>query len=232
MDWGNLGLNALNAIVPPTAFFDSTRGSLATTALADPGADAERKRKELLYGQAAGAGTFADRGEQGYGQLGAQGQLALQGLRAQSLGQNSVSAEQLRQGLQQNQAAQMSMAAGASPQNVAMAARTAAIQSGRLGAGLAGQQAIAGLQERNQAQQQYGQLLQALRAQELQAALQSRQSAMGGYGAAQAGAPEKSWLEKYGPAIQSGFSAATAASDRRLKTDIKDGDESANKAVT
>ncbi len=43
-------------------------------------------------------------------------------LQAIANGQNSVSAEQLRQGLQQQQAAQMSMAAGAAPQNQVMAA--------------------------------------------------------------------------------------------------------------
>jgi endosialidase-like protein len=210
-----------------------TGGSLWNSTLGnDPGADAERKRKEQLYGQAGEAGQFAGQAQSGYGQLGQRASGALDYLQGQAQGQNSVSAEQLRQGLQQNLAAQQSMAASASPQNAAMAARTAMLQSGRLGAGLAGQQAVAGLQERNQAQQQYAQLLEALRQQELQAALQSRQAAMGGYGAANAGTPEKSWIEKWGPAIQGGISAASAASDRRLKKDIKDGDDLANKAVS
>lgn len=230
--------DALTAI--PSALSDASgaigrglEGAYNKTLGDNPGDDAERKRKELLYQQAAAAGGFAQQGQRGYGQLGAQGNEALAGLRATAMGQNSVSAEQLRQGLAQNLAAQQSMAAGASPQNAAMAARTAAIQSGRLGAGLAGQQAIAGLQERQQAQQQYAALLQALRAQELQAALGSRQNAIQGYGAGSSGAAEKSWLEKYGPMIQGGASSiATAMSDRRAKTDIKDGDESANKAVS
>lgn len=202
------------------------------TAFGDPGAEAERQRKDMLYGQAARAGAFANQGQRSYRDLGAQGNDALAGLRATAMGQNSVSAEQLRQGLAQNLGAQMSMAAGASPQNAAMAARTAAIQSGRLGAGLAGQQAIAGLQERQQAQQNYAALLQALRAQELQAALGSRQNAMQGYGANNAGAPEKSFIEKYGPAGEGALTAIMQKSDRRAKTDIKDGDESANKAVS
>lgn len=231
MDWGNLGLNALNAIVPPTALIGSTQGSVARDTLGnDPGADAERKRKELLYDQAAAAGGFARQGQRGYSQLGQRGTGALDYLQGLSQGQNSVSAEQLRQGLQQNQAAQQSFAAGASPQNAAMAARTAMMQSSRLGSAMAGQQAVAGLQERNQAMQQYAGLLEALRQQELQAALQSRQNAMQGYGAQNAGAPEKSWLEKYGPPIQSGASAI-AASDRRLKTDVKDGDAHARSAA-
>ena len=233
MDWGNFGKNVLNAVVPPTAFFGSTQGSVAGQVLADPGQDAERKRTELLYGQAGRAGAFASRGERGFSQLGTQGNEALAGLRATAMGQNSVSAEQLRQGLAQNLANQQSMVASASPNNAAMAARTAAIQSGRLGAGLAGQQAVAGLQERNQAMQQYAAMIEALRQQELQAALQSRQNAMMGYGAQNAGTPEKSWLEKYGPMAQSaGSSIATAMSDRRLKTDVKDGDDHASKAAS
>jgi hypothetical protein len=205
--------------------YDNTLGN-------DPGAEAERKRKELLYAQAHGAGRFAGQGERGYRDLGQQGMGALSGLQALAQGQNSVSAEQLRQGLQQNLAAQQSMAASASPANAAMAARTAAIQGGRLGAGLAGQQAIAGLQERNQAQQQYAALLQALRGQDLQAALGSRQNAMTGYGAQNSGAAEKSWWEKFGPAAQAGASSlATALSDRRLKTEIKDGEKHARAAA-
>lgn len=120
-----------------------------------------------------------------YGQLGD----AMKYLQGQMQGQNSVSAEQLRQGLQQNMAGQRSMAASAAPQNAAMAARTAAIQMGRLGAGMSGQAAIAGLQERNQAAQNYGQLGSALgqlqlgaRGQDVNAALGARQNAISGYG--------------------------------------------------
>lgn len=174
----------------------------------DPGGDAEKKRKSQLYGLADEAGAFANRSQRGYANYGRQGQSALAGLQATALGQNSISGEQLRQGVQQLQAQQQSIAAGASPQNAAMAARTAAIQSGRLGMGLAGQQALAGLQERQQAQQAYASLLQGLRAQDLQAALASRQNAMSGYSAGNSGAPEKSWLDKYGPTILAGAQLA------------------------
>lgn len=234
MDWGdvaNFGKGFALGGPLGGAINAATGGGVTGTIFSDPGADAEKQRKELLYQQAAAAGGFAHKGERGFGQLGQRSTGALDYLQAQAQGQNSVSAEQLRQGLAQNQAAQQSFAAGASPQNAAMAARTAAIQSGRLGAGLAGQQAIAGLQERQQAQQQYAQLLQALRQQELQAALQSRQNAMQGYGAQNAGTPEKSNIEKYGPMVRDAASAF-AASDKRLKTGIKDGDARANKAVT
>lgn len=195
----------------------------------DPGADDERKRKELLYQQAQRSGSFADRNERGFGALGARGAGALDDLQGIAQGRNSYSAEQLRQGLQQGLAAQQSMAAGASPRNAAGAARTAAIQMGRLGAGLAGQQSLAGIQERQQAQMAYANLLQGLRGQDLQGVLGARGTAMGGYGAQNAGAPEKSWLEKYGPAIQSG--AAIAASDPKLKRDVRDGDKAARKAT-
>lgn len=186
-------------------------------------------RQNLLAQQGALAGKFADQSQQGYNAYGAQGQQALNGLQAIANGQNSVSALQLQQAMQSNLAQQRSLAAGASPQNSAMAARTAAIQMGRSNAGLAGQQAVAGLQERNQAQGQYGSLLQGLRGQDLSAALQSRQNAMSGYGAGMTGNPQKSWIETYGPAIAGGIGAA--ASDRRLKKDIKDGDDEANAAA-
>lgn len=169
--------------------------------LEDPGAVAERQRKALLYGQAGAAGGFADQAQGSYGQLGAAATQQQDYLRQLASGQRSVSGEQLRQGLQQNQATQMSLAAGASPQNAAMAARTAAIQSGRLGAGLAGQQAVAGLQEQQAANNSLNNLIMQQRQQELQATLGSRQGAMQGYGAQDAGTPEKSNLGKYGGLI-------------------------------
>lgn len=232
VDWGNLGKNVLNAVVPPTAFIGSTQGSIAKQTLGnDPGADAERKRRELLYGQAAASSGFADTAQGNFNALTGRGQAGLDYLQGQMMGQNSVSAEQLRQGLAQNQAAQMSMAAGAAPRNAAMAARTAAIQMGRLGAGMSGQAALAGLQERNQAAQLFGQQLGQMRGQDLNAALQGRQSAIAGYGGYTTPmTPEPSWLEKYGPAIQ-GAAGAIAASDRRLKTDIRDGEDDVNKAI-
>lgn len=229
-DWQRL-FNPLGQAGQKAAWWDPG-GQL----LEDPGAAEEEQRKAQLYGQAAAAGGFADQSQQGYGAYGqqaqgylGQGQGALAALQRQMQGQDSVSALQLRQALGQNQAQQMSMAAGASPQNAAAAARTAAIQSGRLGAGLAGQQAVAGQQERNQATSQFGNLLgqqQAavgqLRGQDLQAALQSRGQAIQGYGAQDAGQPAQSNIQKFGGAL-GGVLGAIVASDRRLKTDIKDG---------
>lgn len=196
----------------------------------DPGADAEKLRKAALYGQSGAASQFADQGQAGYTQLGHQGQGALAALQRQAQGQDSVSAMQLQQAMQQNLAQQRSLAAGASPRNSPMAARTAAIQSSRINSGMAGQQAVAGLQERNSAQQQYGQLLQGLRQQDLNASLGSRQNAMSGYSAANAGTPEKSNMEKYGGAISGGL-GAMIMSDKRTKKGIRSGDRDANKAL-
>jgi hypothetical protein len=167
----------------------------------------------MLNAQAEKANQFADNGQVNYnnmtGQLmGTYGSLndAMKYQQGLMQGQNSVSAEQLRQGMQQGLAAQRSMAAGAAPQNAAMAARTAAMQMGRLGYGLSGQQSLAGLQERNMAAQNYGQLGSALgqlqlgaRGQDVNAALGSRQNAIAGYHDVN---PEPTGLQKYGPIFQ------------------------------
>lgn len=191
----------------------------------------ERRRKMLMEQQARNAGAFASQSQRGYQQLGQRGTGALDYLHAQARGENSVSAEQLRQGYQQGLAGLQSQAAGASPANAAMAARTASMNAARLGAGLAGQQALAGLQERNQAQQQYAGLLQGLRGQDLSATMGSRGQAIGAYSPGQAGEPEKSMMDKYGPMAMAIAQYAASASDERLKTGIRDGTGDANKAL-
>ena len=194
----------------------------------------EQRRKALLYQQAQAAGGFAQQAQRDYRINTDNGQQALGYLQRTANGENSVSAMQLQQGLQQNLAAQQSLAAGAAPQNSAMAARTAAIQSGRLGSGLAGQQAAAGLQERSQAQGQYGALITGLRGQDAQVADTARANALTGYGANNAGAPDQSWWDKHGnQVIAAGATAAAAyaASDRRLKTGIRDGTGAAESAL-
>lgn len=190
----------------------------------------ERERKKLLYEQSAAAGGFADTAQRGYSQLGGEASAQRDYLRRLAGGQDSVSAEQLRQGLQQNLAAQQSIAAGASMRDAPGAGRTAAIQSARLGAGMAGQQALAGLQERQLAQQSLSNMIMQQRGQDLNAALGSRQTATQGYGANNAGTPEKTEGQKVGPAIQAMFSAM-GMSDRRLKKDIRDGEDDVNKAI-
>lgn len=180
----------------------------------DQAARDEAKRKQLLAEQAQQAGQFANQSQANYSAYGGMGTSALNALRAQAMGQNSVSAEQLRQGLQQNLAAQQSIAAGASPRNASMAGLQASRAAMSLGAGLAGQQSLAGIQERNAAWGQYGGLLQGLRGQDLQATLGSRQGAMTGYGAANAGTPAPSWLQQWGPGITGALGAYTQIAGR------------------
>ena len=173
-----------------------------------PDAGIESQRKRLLQEQAAAGGRFADYGEGGVASLGGQMDTARQNLLDQATGKLSYSREALRQGLAQNQAAQQSMAAGASPLNGPMAARNAAMNMARQGYGLSGQQALAGIAEQQGAAKQYADATLGQRQQDMMAALQSRQNAIQGYGANQAGTPDKSWIEKWGPAIMSGAKAA------------------------
>jgi len=147
----------------------------------------------------------------------------LQGL---ANGQNSVSAEQLRQGLQQAQAQQMSMAASAAPQNQAMAARNAMVNSGNVASGMMGQQAMAGLQERQAALNALSQMQLGQSGQNLQGALGMAQNANNAYGT-NLGNPQKTW----GGMIGGLGAAAIAKSDRSAKTDIKDGSGDASKAL-
>ena len=70
------------------------------------------------------------------------------------------------------------MAASASPANAAMAARTAATQMGRLGAGMSGAAAMAGIQERNAAQQALNDSILRQQQLQLQGALGARQNAI------------------------------------------------------
>ena len=152
-------------------------------------------------------------------------------------GGNSVSAMQLQQGLQQNLAAQQANAASASPQNAAMAARNAAMGMGQAASGLAGQQAVAGLQERNQAAQLLSQSQQNQGQLQLGQSGQNMQGALGGYGAsnqaygAALGTPQQTLAPMLGAGI-GGAAAALAKSDRRAKTEIEDGDDDAGKAIS
>jgi hypothetical protein len=186
----------------------------------DPGGDAEKARRELLYKQAARAGGFANAQQRAFTGLQGQQQGNIAGLQSIANGQSSVAQQQLRQAAAANQAQQLSSAAGAAgTPNAAAAARTAAIQAGRIGAGLAGQSTLAGIQERNAAQSSLANALGTYGGQALQGATAARGQALQGYGAGEAGTPEKSWIEKYGPAIIGG---ASVASDRDLKTDVED----------
>lgn len=129
--------------------------------------------------QSARAGRFATLGERGFGQLGHEAAADRDYLRKIRSGEMSVSAEQLRQAQQMNQSQQMSMAANANPANAAMAARTAQNNAAMTGAGLAGQQALAGIAERNAAAQQLTGATLGARGQDLQAALGARGQQLG-----------------------------------------------------
>lgn len=130
-------------------------------------------------------------------QFAAQQQAGLVGtqgmLQAQANGQNSVSMAQGQQMLQQAQAQQTSMAAGAAPSNQAMAARNALLNTGMLGAGAMGTQAMAGLQERNQA-------AQLLAGSQMQGALGAYGLANNAYGTNLQN-PQQTWAKLAGGAI-------------------------------
>jgi len=188
----------------------------------DP-AEMERRRKAL---EAMRAGHFANVGEADFSRMTEESQAVRDYLRQVASGEHSVSGEQLRQGLQQNQAQQQSMAAGASSSNAPMMARNAAMNMGRASSGMAGQAAIAGLQERQNAQQALSQMLLGQRGQDVQVGLGARGLTLDAYG--KPVEKEKSFGEKYGPAAAA---VVAALSDERLKHDIKDGDDEARRVL-
>lgn len=166
--------------------------------------DPSNPYRNAVSGIGGQAGTFGQQNAGNYQQDQAGINSSIAALQAQANGQNSVSAEQLRQGNQQALAAQSAMAAGASPNNSAMAARNAAMNMGRLSYGLSGQQATAGLQERQQAQQALANLQLGQSGQNMQGALGGYNAATGAYGAA-LGTPQKTW----GSTIQGAINAGT-----------------------
>lgn len=191
-----------------------------------------------LGGQAKSASQFALTGQSGYNDM--TGEMAkdrrfLQDLRS---GRNSISAEQLRQGLQQQLAQQQAASASARPGMAPMAARTAMMGMGRASSAMAGQQALAGLQERQMAAQQLAQMNQAQRAQDLQAALQSRQNAIQGYGGIVSAGSQRYAADQGVPSqgermfgLGSGLASMAMMSDRRAKTEIEPADDDAAKIL-
>jgi len=190
-----------------------------------------------LSGTAGAAGQFAGVGQEGFGRYN-QGLDALNAqLRGQTMGQNLVSTEQLRQGLQQNVAAQQSMAASAAPQNQAMAQRTAMIQGARAASGMSGQAALAALQERDLAQRLLAQNQQQQMDANLRAALESRRTEGQAYGNIEdartrrfeAMSKQPTDLQRGMKAVSGGVKAigkvASFFSDRNLKKDIHGADE-------
>lgn len=175
MDWGRLATGiATSGLSEAAPLLDSTSDENNRFAQIDPNGDIARN--------AAAAQGFANTAGQQYRGLGAESGALRQQLGQIGNGQQSISAMQLRQGLQQNVAGQQAMAAGARPMNAAMAARGAAMNAGRMGSGLAGQQAMAGIQERQAANQTLGGMISQQRQQELDANLGARGLALQGYG--------------------------------------------------
>lgn len=216
------------------SIYDSYKGSQAQDA-------ANKARQDQAYAgldnQAGMSQWFADQGQSNYGAMGAEAQQARDYLRRIASGQESVSQEQLRQGMQQNRAAQQSFAASAAPQNQAMAALAGANNMAKAGYGMSGQAALAGIQERQGAQQALNQAILGARGQDLQAALGSRQNAINAYGAGLApgtNSEEKGLQQKLGMTeggLGAMFKMGSLMSDERVKEDIKDGDSDANKAL-
>lgn len=189
-------------------------------------------QRERLAGESDAASDFARISQQKFTGLGSEANQERDYLRKVARGEESVSRMQLAQALQQNQAQQQSMAAGARGGNQAMAARQAAMNAGRQGAGLAGQQSIAGIQERQAAQSQLAQQLMAQRQQELQAAGQARGQAIQGYGGGFNAAQKQPTGMEQGMQLVSDFGKGIKLlSDEREKTNVETGDADADKVL-
>jgi hypothetical protein len=164
--------------------------------------ESDEEKMRRLNQAGAAAQDFAGQAQQNYGNMTGRLNGSLDSLQALANGQNSVSALQLKQAQQQNLASQRSMAAGAAPGNAAMAARGAAMNMGRIGYGLAGQQAVAGLQERNQAQQAYANMLGQARGQDMQGALGGLGTAVSAYGGGLNGQRDPTLAQQWMPIAQ------------------------------
>lgn len=205
MSWGNAAGGAASGALAGSALgpWGAAAGGLIGGAMGyfgggeDPGEAA--KRKALLGLGQSGVANYGALG----GRLGAEADW----LGRVARGEESQSAEQLRQALQQNLGAQQSMAAGAAPQNSAMAGLHASRNAMQLGAGLAGQQATAGIAERAAAHDALARMLLQQRQQELGAIGQ-------GYGTGGAAPPGPSWLDRWGPGIVGGAQLAFGANGR------------------
>jgi hypothetical protein len=130
-----------------------------------PGFDQRNSQYQQGINGAQGRSAF-QAGENGQFR-GDQSQLA-QMLMGAAHGDNSVSQEQLRQAQMQNVGQQQAMAASAAPGQQAMATRQAMANAARMGYGMAGQASLAGLQERQGAMSQLGNVLQGARGQDQQ----------------------------------------------------------------
>jgi len=229
---------------PPSAPSGSVGGGVAPSGAAPSGGDVgdgnlisriqkalERKRAsstDYQLQQAAGAaGNFAGQGEAGYGNMTAELAAERERLRRLASGEDSIAREQVRQGTQQQLAAQQAYAASASPQNSVMAARNAANNMARANYGAAGQSALAQLAERQAATQALAQLNLGQRDQDVNVGLGSRGNQINALTANKKPKEPSNWQK----ALAAGGALAPLFSDERLKTNVKDGDKAARKAL-
>jgi len=166
--------------------------------------DEDASKRSRLNGVGNNVGIFADDAHVQYQQHNARLDGALNDLQARANGQNSISALQLHQSLQQNLAAQRSLQAGAGRGNAGMAARQASMNSARMGYGLAGQQALAGLAERAQAQDAYGSLLSNSRGQDITGALGGYNAQTSAYAGGLNGQSTPNAMAQWAPVVAAG----------------------------
>jgi hypothetical protein len=169
----------------------------------DESSSAKQKRDDLNQ-QGHAASHFAEFGQNSFGAMTNEATGLREALRRRAAGEGSLVNEQLRQGLGQQLAQQQSMAASASPQNSAMAARNAAINMGRASSAMSGQAAMARLQEQKDAEDALAKAIYQQRQQDLQVGLGSRQNAISAFGGT---TPEGSTLDKWANPIAAALSA-------------------------
>ncbi len=211
--------------------YDAYKGAQATDAA---NADQQKQAIANLNNQGGMSSWFADQGQNNFAATGAEAQQARDYLRRIASGQDSMSSEQLRQGMQGNRAAQQSFAASAAPQNQAMAALTGANNMAKANYGMSGQAAMAGIAERQGAANALNQAILGARGQDLQSALGSRQNAINAYGAplgAKLENPDEKRLQQISGLVQGAVQGGMMFSDERLKKDVKDADDEANRAT-
>lgn len=153
--------------------------------------EGEQQQRDAMLG-------MGQQGRFSYNRLGTALDTEAERLRRQANGQDSMSALQLRAGLDQTLGQQRSMAASAAPQNQAMANINASRNAMTLGSGVSGQTAMAGIAERAAAGDALGRML-------LEQRRQEQANAQFGYGNMK---PGRSWLDRFGGAIQSGAQLA------------------------
>lgn len=159
-----------------------------------------------------GSDPRADMLQRAQGSYGSDISALLEGLQRQAEGKQSASGQMLKAGLGRNVAAEQSMAASGRG-NPALRQRLAGQRIGNLRAGLSGDMALAGAQERAMANQQLAALLAQLRGQNMQ----------GTMGLMQQPTPGERLL-----GLGSSLGAAALMSDRNAKTDVRDADAEAD----